>query len=234
MTHVIGTSKCTQDGFITAVPSTAERTDIAGVIKPSPNKKAVPSKRAKKMVYSPWCCGRRNFRGRSEKRVRTPPSPLFSARNTNTRYLMETTIIRDQKMSEATPKIAVTPDWPSLTDCWKAYKGLVPMSPKTTPSANKARIGVGVFRFKIYLSSTISIDDQSSRHTHFQVTTGRTAIKSCFCCSSRFTCRNLLMAQSPIGILTIDINHHWRSTRHYFGAAILQIPDFFFAFQPRQ
>ena len=66
-----------------------------------------------------------------------PPSPLLSARMMKVRYLTVTTIVSDQKISDRTPSRSATaasaadPRMHSLS----VYSGLVPMSPKTTPSA---------------------------------------------------------------------------------------------------
>src|SRR5215472_1014362 len=57
---------------------------------------------------------------------------------------MVTMIITDQKMSEVTPKML---SCDTVTGCgslglktvWTVYRGLVPMSPKTTPRAPTAR-----------------------------------------------------------------------------------------------
>ncbi len=61
-----------------------------------------------------------------------PPSPPLSARMTNSRYLIDTVTMSDQKISESTPStfsgvtgIACTPEKHSRS----AYSGLVPMSP---------------------------------------------------------------------------------------------------------
>ncbi len=71
-----------------------------------------------------------------------PPSPRLSARMMNTTYLSDTTRISDQNTSDSTPNTLVSF---SAMACgpWKAsrmvYSGLVPMSPKTTPTAATAR-----------------------------------------------------------------------------------------------
>src|SRR5262245_13165968 len=68
----------------------------------------------------------------------TPPSPLLSKRSTNETYLTDTISVTAQKMSESTPNTLASvsgrrcaPPNASL----KAYSGLVPMSPNTTPTA---------------------------------------------------------------------------------------------------
>src|SRR5689334_23500951 len=58
---------------------------------------------------------------------------------TNSTYLTETTSTSDQKTSEAmprmSPRVGFTTPPSSANTVWIAYSGLVPMSPKTTPSA---------------------------------------------------------------------------------------------------
>jgi hypothetical protein len=74
-----------------------------------------------------------------------PPSPSLSARITNSTYLTDTVMISDQKTSDSTPYtlptvtgMACTPSKHSRS----AYSGLVPMSPKTTPRAERIRTPV--------------------------------------------------------------------------------------------
>ncbi|MNM84732.1 hypothetical protein D3C81_968300 [compost metagenome] len=75
----------------------------------------------------------------------TPPSPSLSARITNTTYLIETTMIMAQNSIEITPSTAsVLKAMPCslLKHSFRAYSGLVPMSPKTTPTARSTRARV--------------------------------------------------------------------------------------------
>src|SRR6478735_1278840 len=74
-------------------------------------------------------------------RARMPPSPWLSARITRSRYLIEMTMINAQNASDAMPSAlsSVTGRWWCSNDSLKAYSGLVPMSPKTTPRAPRAR-----------------------------------------------------------------------------------------------
>jgi hypothetical protein len=70
-----------------------------------------------------------------------PPSPWLSAPMTKVTYLTETTRTIAQITSEITPS---TPATSGRTPCTAkmeliAYRGLVPMSPKTMPSAPRAR-----------------------------------------------------------------------------------------------
>lgn len=80
------------------------------------------------------------FSGRSDSAISasTPPSPLLSARITNSTYLMPTTRMIAQNNSEITPRIALGVrgmPWAGLNASLSEYSGLVPMSPKTTPIA---------------------------------------------------------------------------------------------------
>src|SRR5579884_1282738 len=68
-----------------------------------------------------------------------PPSPWLSARMMNITYLTETTIVIDQNTSEITPYTSLGVAWTAwrlaVNTVCRAYSGLVPMSPNTTPSA---------------------------------------------------------------------------------------------------
>ena len=69
-----------------------------------------------------------------------PPSPRLSARMISTTYLIETTIISDQKMVDRPPRMfSAVSGMPCAGEnvSFTAYSGLVPMSPKTTPSASR-------------------------------------------------------------------------------------------------
>ena len=61
-----------------------------------------------------------------------PPSPRLSARMTCPMYLKETTKLSDQKTSESTPStfsgVGARP-WGPVKHSFRAYSGLVPMSP---------------------------------------------------------------------------------------------------------
>ena len=48
----------------------------------------------------------RSRSGMSARSAMMPPSPLLSARMRNMRYFTVTTIVRDQKMSERTPRMS--------------------------------------------------------------------------------------------------------------------------------
>jgi hypothetical protein len=78
----------------------------------------------------------------SEVRARMPPSPWLSARITRARYFTEMMMISAQNAMDATPNAFVVDtarSWCSKASR-KAYSGLVPMSPKTTPSAPSASV----------------------------------------------------------------------------------------------
>ena len=69
-----------------------------------------------------------------------PPSPWLSARITSARYLIEMMTISAQNAIDASPRALVSTtarSWCSNASR-KAYSGLVPMSPNTTPSAPRA------------------------------------------------------------------------------------------------
>ena len=82
------------------------------------------------------------FSGSSESREKIPPSPRLSACRTSQAYLIAMTMVSDQKNRLSTPS---TVDgsrgipWWAESDSLMAYRGLVPMSPKTTPRASMVR-----------------------------------------------------------------------------------------------
>src|SRR5258708_25060494 len=77
--------------------------------------------------------------------AKIPPSPRLSARMTNRQYLIETVTIKVQNTSESTPSAVCGVNWPAVacTTICRVYKGLVPKSPNTTPSAPKAAQDLG-------------------------------------------------------------------------------------------
>ena len=84
-------------------PSTADSTEIAGVIMLSPkNSEApkMPSPARMSFVRRPPGTLRPLIR---VMRARMPPSPSLSARSTSRTYLIVTMIVTDQKISEMTP-----------------------------------------------------------------------------------------------------------------------------------
>ena len=138
MPTVTGTTIGSKTRVATLNPSTALKTEMAGVIMPSPYNSAAPN-RPIEMSAAPW-----NFFSDSSRisatSARMPPSPPLSARITNSTYFTDTVKMSDQKTSESTPRtlawvtgIACRPSKHSRS----AYNGLVPMSPNTTPSAGR-------------------------------------------------------------------------------------------------
>ena len=81
--EAIGTTRCSSDGAATSTPSTADSTEIAGVIMPSPRNSdapKIPSAASSIFVRrAPETCPRR----RRVMRAMMPPSPSLSARITS-------------------------------------------------------------------------------------------------------------------------------------------------------
>ena len=89
-------------GAATSTPSTAERTEIAGVIIASAKKSATPITPA--VSRAVLTAGRSSVASRTRAyRAITPPSPSLSARMTKTTNLIETINVSDQATSEMTP-----------------------------------------------------------------------------------------------------------------------------------
>jgi hypothetical protein len=98
-------------------------------------------------------CGTwRALRWASASNAMMPPSPRLSARMMKSTYLIDTTMISDQNTRLSAPStfagVADTPCSPNTS--FSVYSGLVPMSPKTTPTAPSAnaamrRDGLSVF-----------------------------------------------------------------------------------------
>ena len=128
-------------GETTFKPSTALRTEIAGVIKLSPKNSAapkVPRTITNQRVLEVFDFFSIFLRSNAVK-AKTPPSPWLSARMIIKIYLIETTIINAQVINDKTPstdEVIPAPDpWVASTESLRAYSGDVPISPKTTPSA---------------------------------------------------------------------------------------------------
>jgi hypothetical protein len=86
------------------MPSTAESTEIAGVITPSPKNRQAPTMpvRVRTLrVKLPT-----DTRCPSAISARMPPSPRLSARRISVTYLVVTTSTRDQKISDRMPMIS--------------------------------------------------------------------------------------------------------------------------------
>jgi len=101
--HVRGKTTGVATWVATPRPSTAERTVIAGVITPSPARNAaprIPPPMANARVRGDILFASCNI---NPMRAKIPPSPSLSARRKKITYLMLTTMIRDQKISDMTP-----------------------------------------------------------------------------------------------------------------------------------
>src|SRR3954452_21231737 len=100
------------------------------------------------ITSTPACLVRPSYRRRaSAASAITPPSPSLSARISTITYLTDTISVTDQKISETTPYTSpsvgrTAPSSIENTVC-NAYKGLVPMSPNTMPSAASTRPEAG-------------------------------------------------------------------------------------------
>ena len=99
MASDIGTTRCARPGESTFRPSTAEVTEIAGVIMPSPKNRPAPK------IPSVISSVVRPIRRRliSAASAIPPPSPRLCARIRKPAYLTDTTIVSAQKISEAMP-----------------------------------------------------------------------------------------------------------------------------------
>ncbi len=100
---VIGITRLSIDDEMVLVPSTAERTEIAGVIMLSPKKRAAPNtprpasmNLVLPLTLSPSC-------RTCEISAIIPPSPSLSALMTSPTYLTVTMIVTAQKISDAIP-----------------------------------------------------------------------------------------------------------------------------------
>jgi hypothetical protein len=83
-------------------PSTADSTEIAGVITASPKKNAAPAMPSPSSRDTlPWAT-----RWPSAIRAKMPPSPSLSARSSTTTYFNVTISVSAQRMSESTPTTA--------------------------------------------------------------------------------------------------------------------------------
>src|SRR5690242_11765 len=134
---VSGTTQCDSAGAATSRPSTADSTEIDGVITPSPKNSAAPSKAISTTslrMRVDWPTAR----WASVISAMMPPSPLLSARITRLTYFTATTRISDQVTSERIPSTVAgrgcRPCSGRKVSCM-VYSGLVPMSPNTTPIA---------------------------------------------------------------------------------------------------
>ena len=104
MPIVIGTTKCERAGVAISMPSTAPSTEMAGVMMPSPNSRAVPNTpRMTNSLRRPRSLLRCCRCSTSASSASTPPSPWLSARRMKTRYFTTTTSMIDQNTSDRMP-----------------------------------------------------------------------------------------------------------------------------------
>ena len=142
-TVVSGAIQLSRAGLWTDRPSIADSTEIEGVITPSPSSSALP-----KIAIIPKNARRRSDRrarprGSSDSSENRPPSPRLVARMMKTWYLSTTISSSAQNTMLSTPITNGRSAEPCLmTVSWRAYSGLVPMSPKTTPTAPIASASV--------------------------------------------------------------------------------------------
>src|ERR1700676_4920729 len=133
MTTVSGTTKCSSAGAASLRPSTADRTEIAGVIVESPMNIDAPTT----PIASNGQLLRPSARWPSAISDSVPPSPLLSARSSSRTYFAVTTIKSAHRISDRTPSTMTRViGWPCAapaTASRNAYSGDVPISPKTTP-----------------------------------------------------------------------------------------------------
>ena len=88
-------------------PSTAESTEIAGVIIPSPKNKDAPTK--PKIIMISFFRGERpSWRRFRANRAIIPPSPLLSALMMTNTYLIETINVMVQKIKDRIPRILIS------------------------------------------------------------------------------------------------------------------------------
>lgn len=103
ITAVIGTIRWSRLGSTTLRPSTADSTEIAGVIIESPKNSDAPKmpRPARiSLVRRPPAAPRRRI---SVIRARIPPSPSLSARMTSRTYFTVTIRVTDQTIIEISP-----------------------------------------------------------------------------------------------------------------------------------
>jgi len=86
-------------GVTSVKPSTADNTEIAGVMTASPKNMEAPTTPSRNTS----AVRRPNARVASAVKERVPPSPLLSARNNRSTYLIATTTINAHTISESTP-----------------------------------------------------------------------------------------------------------------------------------
>ena len=127
---LIGSTYSCNVGAVTSNPSTADSTEIAGVMIPSPKNRHAPTMptiasvlRIAVLTATRWA---------SAISARMPPSPWLSARITSITYFTVTISTSDQKNSDRMPRISTSLMGTPSNTCMlalRAYSGLVPMSP---------------------------------------------------------------------------------------------------------
>jgi hypothetical protein len=124
MAQVSGSTSGDSRGLATASPSTALRTEIAGVITPSPYNSEAPitASSAMPVTLPLWTACVRNRSGTIATRAKIPPSPLWSARMTHVKYLTVTTMMSAQNISERIPNRSSTPAFAPPAACKHSFK----------------------------------------------------------------------------------------------------------------
>ena len=111
-TTEIGSTKCFSAGAATSSPSTADSTEMAGVITPSPKNRQAP--------LMPTRASAARIRAPGETRcaraisARMPPSPWLSARITSVTYFTVTISTSDQNISDRMPSTSQRVIWPGM------------------------------------------------------------------------------------------------------------------------
>src|SRR5690554_1585685 len=103
MTRVMGTTQRAIPGCTNCTPSTADSTEMAGVIMASPKNMAAPS--TPRMVIQTG--GLVKVLRASAISDSVPPSPLLSARVTKNTYLTATVRVSAQTISDSSPSTSV-------------------------------------------------------------------------------------------------------------------------------
>ena len=143
MTTVMGTMYCATLGTAISSPSMAPNTLMAGVMMPSPYSRAVP-KSASATNRPPRLKPVGVPRGKIKASIANwPPSPRLSARSTKLTYFTVITRVSAHTISERMPNTLSRVGWSpysGLKHSLIEYRGLVPISPYTTPSAVSVRM----------------------------------------------------------------------------------------------
>jgi len=113
-------------------PSTALSILIAGVITPSPKSRDIPMKERRET--NPTCLLDFNKGISISRRTMVPPSPFWPRLIASHAYSTVTTIIRVQIIRERIPITWAKVGGVNRKITVRVYMGLVPISPKTSPS----------------------------------------------------------------------------------------------------